>query len=233
MFLLSPGRGRPDNLTSELDELLVITYCAIESTNVERWALEAGAEKPPELRGGLRRAAYETDVVGNIHRIGQRYWLSRGESAVWERPFPTGKQGRPPAVDISLFNKTLGRETRLEFGLYSVSNGGGLTRTKLETDASGLYDLSTQLEPKYGEAVNYVVLWHETRSNRTTAAMTDTSRRSARNKFGDHARKISDDRQGYQVNFLRAVAGPLFTPRREHHWTIVGLFEVTAPDTSP
>ena len=137
-----PGQGRPPALTAELEELVVLTHGAIEAANVERWALAFGAAAPPALPGTMRTSAYETDVVGTIHR----YWERRGEAAVWERPFPTGDQGRPKAVDISLFSSGNQRETRLEFGLYSRTGQGKPAKKKLADDAEKLADLSTTTE---------------------------------------------------------------------------------------
>lgn len=228
---MSPSQGRPPALTSDLDELLVLTYSALESTNVERWALEFGAPDPPVLRGTLRNASYETDVVGNIHRLGQRYWLQRKESAVWERPFHTGSPGRPPAVDIALFSDTNQREVRLEFGLYSSSGSGALTKKKLAGDAKGLHEQMGVTEPNYPQVENYVILWHETRSHLKRATMTEAARKEYRRKFAEHARTVTAEALSYEVDFLRCAGGPLFTPRGEYHWVIVALFAVICAET--
>ena len=214
-------------MTTALDELLVLTYGAIESSNVERWALEFGAPDAPPIAGTLRRSAYETDVVGNIHRSGQRYWLERNEAAVWERPFPTGERGRPPAVDIALFSAVHARETRLEFGLYSTP-GTAPTKTKLRDDAAGLFDHLDTVEASYDTIENYIVLWYETRSSSSTGRPTAARRRTLRDKFVSHAEKVSDDATGYSVDLLKCLAGPLFTPNDEHHWVMIALFKLVA-----
>ncbi len=218
-----PARGRPTGLTAELEELMVLTYGAIESTNVERWALEFGAAVPPILPGTMRRSAYETDVVGSIHRLGQRYWERRGEAAVWERPFPTGDQGRPPAIDISLFNATEGRETRIEFGMYSTTAKGTLTTKKLADDSAKLLELATRTEDDYPNVENFAVLWHTFRSS-----MTNRRRRDLRQTLNDHARSVSSD--VLSVELLVTSGGHLFaSDQGQHHWVAIGLFRIAAP----
>lgn len=220
-----PAAGHPPALTAALEELLVLTYGAIESTNVERWALEFGAAEAPGLPGTMRRSAYETDVVGSIHRLGQRYWERRGEAAVWERPFPTGQQGRPPAVDIALFNSASTRETRLEFGLCSTTAAGTLTRQKLRDDADKLAELSAQTEPGFGTIENYVVLWHHYR-----VALTGERRRTFRRTMQDHAELVAATDGSPEVELLVTSGGDLFAPQHGHeHWVAIGLFRVSTP----
>jgi hypothetical protein len=220
-----PGKGQPPALTNELKELVVLTYGAIEAANVERWALAFGAAAPPVLPGTMRVSSYETDVVGTIHRLGQRYWERRGEAAVWERPFPTGEQGRPKAVDIALFDTTGQRETRIEFGLYTKNNAGHATKKKLEDDAEKLAGLVGTVAPGYPNVENYIVLWHEMRG--ASVKMTNARRLAIRKAFRTHAETITAAAV-HNVDLLLMSAGPLFPDRDgEHHWAAVGLFKVT------
>ncbi len=210
-YLDYPGQGRPAGLTESLEELLVLTLGAIESVNVERWALSFGALDGPILPGKLRTAAYETDVVGAVHRLGQRYWERRGEAAMWERPFPTGKKGRPPAVDIALFSATAERETRVEFGEYS--------RSKLREDASKLSELVGQTHDVYPNVESYVVLWSE-----SEARMTKERRRSLVREYSAAAGKIAHPK----VELLSVTGADLFTAARGHHrWFAIALFRIS------
>lgn len=228
MYKMNPTKGRPAALTDALDELLVLTYGAIESTNVERWALAFGAPAPPPLPGTMRKSSYETDVVGNIHRMGQRYWLQRNEAAVWERPFPTGMQGRPPAVDIALFDQGAQKETRLEFGIYSTS-GSSLTKSKLAKDAKGLREHITRTAPGYPIVENYILLWHGTRGTASSFTMTAERKKALRTTFAQHARIVTSDASGeFTVEFLRCAGGHLYSPVEGHHWVAVALFKVEA-----
>jgi len=220
-----PTAGHPPALTAALEELLVLTYGAIESTNVERWALEFGAAAPPGLPGTMRRSAYETDVVGSIHRLGQRYWERRGEAAVWERPLPTGLPGRPPSVDIALFDTANARETRLEFGVCSTTAAGTLTRQKLRDDAEKLVELAVHTDGGFGAVENYVVLWHHYR-----VALTLDRRRAFRRAMRHHAAEVAAALGTPGVELLVTSGGDLFAPQHgQEHWVAIGLFRVVAP----
>lgn len=224
-FVEYPTAGPPPALTNELEELVVLTHGAVEATNVERWALQFGAPPAPDLVGALRRSAYETDVVGTIHTLAQRYWERRGEAAVWERPFPTGQRGRPPAVDIALFNAATGTETRIEFGLCSVTAAGNLTRTKLAEDVEKLVDLAPSTLDNYPNVRNYVILWHQFRGPRLT--MTKARRVAVRRMFVDFAASVTDRLEGAAVTMMMVSGGPLFSETANlRHWVAVGLFSV-------
>ncbi len=227
MYTMNPARGRSPALTDDLHELLALTYCAIEATNVERWGLEFGAPEPPNIGGTLRRNAYETDVVGNLHRIGQRYWLQRGEAAVWERPFLTGARGRPPAVDIALFNQAGNKETRLEFGLYGSATSP-LSKAKLNTDIKGLVKHAGDKANGYPNVENYMLHWYQVRGRGMRFAMTADRKMELRDIFRVHAKDVTTAANGaYTVDFLRCVGGPLHSPVQEHHWATVALFKLT------
>lgn len=213
-----PTRGRPTALTNELEELVVLTLGAIESSNVERWALAFGAALPPILPGTLRTNSYETEVVGSVHRLGQRYWERRGEAAIWERPFLVpGQTGRPPAIDIALFNSVAGTETRVEFGLY--------TKTKLGKDAEKLAKLSATTEDGFGTVTNYVVLWLDRNDKLTGPAR----RRLVRRFQGDAEAVASVDVPTMAVELLMISGCDLFTDRAgNNHWVAAGLFKITS-----
>lgn len=222
-----PTRGRPPALTEALEELLVLTFGAVATTNVERWALAFGAATPPDIPGTMRRASYETDVVGSIHRLGQRYWERRGEAAVWERPFPRPGRGRPPAVDIALFNAVTQTETRVEFGLFSDSARGEPTGAKLADDSAKLLELSSESHEDFPHIANYVVLWHEFRGPRTS--MTTKRRNAMRTRCREFAASASTD--DLTVDLLMLTGGHLFPDvDDEHHWIAVALFRVLSAD---
>ena len=174
----------------------------------------------------MRVASYETDVVGTIHRMGQRYFERRNEAAVWERPFPTQQPGRPPAVDIALFNATAGRETRVEFGICPTNGSGKPTKVKLNSDAEKLHSLVGSTEPLFPEVDNYIVLWHEHRGS--TVSMTGKRRQTDLADLKAIATDVTHAANGYATTLLMITCGALFPDRTdEHHWVTVGLFEVT------
>lgn len=219
-----PSAGRPAALTADLEELLVLVQGAVESTNVERWALAFGAVESPVLPGTLRTGAYETDVVGSIHRLGQRYWERRGEAAVWERPFPTGASGRPPAVDIALFSDQDKRETRLEFGMCSTTKKGTLTKSKLRDDAAKLAGLTDEVEQGFEDVENYVILWHEYQ-----VKLSQEMRRRFRRTMQDHVDSISTAELDHSIELLMTSGGHLFESRHGHdHWLAIALFSISA-----
>lgn len=145
------GRRSKDPRADEWADLL---EGALESANVTRWVLERGQTKGPTGIGGtLRKHAFEVSVVDQFHRLAQSWFARADVAAVWERPFPTGKRGKPLAVDIALFNETKKIESRLEFGSY--------TKTKLRDDARKLADLQDTSLAGYPKVENFVLLWEE------------------------------------------------------------------------
>lgn len=139
----------------------MLTEAAISLTNVQRWAQEyvldvarirsgVGASvAPPDARERAKVVQYEVSVVDQFVQLGAQSFALQGTEALWERTFPTGKRGRPPAVDVALFNARRREESRLEFGFYS--------RSKLRADAEKLgADL-----PITGDLIvtNYLLLW--------------------------------------------------------------------------
>ncbi len=209
-FLDYPGQGQPAALTTELEELLVLTLGAIEAVNVERWALQFGAKDPPVLPGSMRSSAYETDVVGAIHRLGQRYWERRGEAAMWERPFVTGAAGRPPAVDISLFDANRGVETRVEFGRFTPS--------KLKSDAAKLAELGTDTHMEFPSVESLLILWVERRDK-----MTRTTRKHVMSKF----KKATTSKGVPALSLLSVSGGDLFVPEKNgHRWVAAALYKL-------
>lgn len=216
-FLDYPGKGRPPALTTELEELLVLTFGAMEAVNVERWALHFGAKSVPVVPGTMRRSAYETDVVGTIHRLGQRYWERRGEAAMWERPFATGEPGRPPAVDISLFNAERKVETRVEFGVFS--------QAKLKSDANKLADLAADAHPDFPTVESFIVLWTERKD-----ALTKAKRRDVVSKF----KKAVSGKGMPPLTLLSVSGGDLFVQERTgSHWMAAGLFQLSQSSVPP
>lgn len=233
-FLDYPGRGRPTLLSTALQELAVLTLAAIESVNVDRWALSVAQRPYPSSLGTLRQSAYETEVVGRVHNLGQRLWERRGEVAVWERPFHSGDRGRPPAVDVALFEEDLSdplksTETRLEFGEVDNST---LT-SKLKKDAQKLESLCASKHPGYPVIANYILLWRI-----SGVKMTKELRLQHREAFTKAAREAAKTLQTTSTITLLAVAGgDLFAPgagNKQHHWGEVALFQVIVPQgTTP
>lgn len=209
-----PSRGRPAALTETLDELVMLLQAAISIANTERWALERGEQTaPPALTGLLRHDAYEVTVVDHFHRIARRHFERADLRAVWERPLQTGTPGRPPSVDVALFDSLGGLETRIELGLY--------TKAKLRSDATKLHGLAAKTLQGYASVVNHVVLW-EVKSSR----LTDAEANKSMTKFKADAVAVSAD--AFSVTPLLASAVDLFVVEaRRHRHAVVGLFDVT------
>jgi hypothetical protein len=149
--------------------------------------------------------------VDHFHRIARRQFERSGFRAVWERPFPTGKRGRPPAVDVALFAVANGAETRIELGLYS--------KTKLRDDATKLAALSPM--PAFPDVTNLIALW-DVRSDRLTQQQATAWMKT----FRDHAAAISTS--AITVAPLMASAVDLFSADpADTRYVVVGLFKVT------
>ena len=155
------GRGRATHTAKRnLDELVMLTQAAVTITNVERWAqertLEIAAERggtyesvvPPDVRVSAKRLQYEVSVVDEFLRLAAHSFALNGSEAVWERPFRTGVRGRPPTIDVALFNARRREESRIEFGYYS--------KAKLRDDARKLADLPVEGGLR---VTNYLILW--------------------------------------------------------------------------
>jgi hypothetical protein len=145
----------------------MLTQAAISITNVQRWSQERGVEValarsqsageegtftsavPEQVRERAKRTQYEVSVVDAFISLGSQSFAFHGTEAVWERPLPTGDRGRPPSIDVSLFNASRNEESRIEFGQYSSS--------KLKSDATKLADLKSRSD---GHTItNYLILW--------------------------------------------------------------------------
>ena len=179
--------------------------------NLQRWTLNYGAPELP-LAISAKNSSYETEVVSLVHSLGQRYWESRGESAAWERQFPTGNPGRPQTVDLALFSQVDERETRIEFG-FTAKSIKTLSK-KLTEEARKLLSLGSNQEAGFKNIENYVVLWHESGA---------TFRDNAFKKEMGLWKVLGDD-----SSVLLAVAGtPVFDSRPGHHRSLsVALFEI-------
>lgn len=212
-YVSYPSRGKPSAFTRELDELLMLLQASIEIANAERWALEIGdAPAPASLQQTLRRSAYEVTVVDVFHRVARRYFDQHGYRAVWERAFHTGKRGRPESADISLFDGTRGRETRLELGLYS--------KAKLTEDAQKLDRLTINTLDGYETVENLVMLW-EVREER----LTKSTSRSAMAEYKRHAAAVRLSDPSRIVVPLIASSIDLFTAKSgTGRRATVGLF---------
>src|SRR5690606_8544255 len=106
-------RGQPQAHYDRVGEWVYLLEGALESANVTRWVLERGTPPlPEELSASQRKHAFEVTVVDEFHRLAQRSFERQEVAAMWERPFPTGKQGKPLSVDIALFDQANRRETR-------------------------------------------------------------------------------------------------------------------------
>ena len=191
----------------------MLLQASLAISNTERWALEWGDNDPPAaLKGLLRTDAYEVAVVDSFHRIARRYFEQNGYYAAWERPFPTGQQGRPYSVDVSLFHSASGTEVRLELG--------GYTKAKLKSDAKKLHDLTSQTLSGFGTVQNHVLLWDLMSSRLTEKAAT-----RAMKKFKSHAADVSTG--GLLVEPLVASAIDLFVAEPgKHKHAVVALFDI-------
>ncbi|MBM7331362.1 hypothetical protein JS562_51680 [Agrobacterium sp. S2] len=166
-----PKKGRPaSRIAKNLQELVMLTQAAISIANTERRVLDRVGNSIREKNKTLlpssvdseRTSAYEVTVVDLFYQLGQQSFAAHGSAPIWERPFKTGKRGRPKAVDVALFRHSHHEETRIEFGAYSKS--------KLKKDAKKLRDLTgSPLIPGISSVSNYAILWNE-RDTRLTAA---------------------------------------------------------------
>jgi hypothetical protein len=209
--------GQPKADHQRIGEWVYLLEGALESANITRWILERDAlELPKELSQSERKHAYEVTVVDEFHRLAQRSFERQEVAAMWERPMLTGARGRPEAIDIALFDKGQGVESRLEFGLFTVG--------KLRSDAEKLASLSTRTLPSFSAIENYVLLWLE----RTTKPNSDAELRRNAKGFSEAAAKV----EGARVEHVLTSAVDLFSSEiNEPRVATIGLFEVTpAPD---
>jgi hypothetical protein len=199
-----------------MEELVVLLQGAIETANVERWALEHGENPPPAgLKGLLRTTAYEVTVVDAFHRLSRRHLERHGYVGVWERPLLTGRRGRPKSIDVSLFHDATKKETRLELGLY--------TKMKLREDAKKLHDeRENPGVPGYTIELNLLALW-ELRPLKTTSQVIDDWMK----QFVTDAAAVSTTR--FTVEPILASTVDLFAAETGgHRYAVVGLFLVTS-----
>jgi hypothetical protein len=197
-----------------MEELVVLLQAAIETANVERWALEHGeAAAPAGLKGLLRKNAYEVTVVDAFHRLARRQFERLGYVGVWERPLLKGTRGRPKTIDVSLFDITGKKETRIELGLYDKSKlRSDAQKLREEADLPGL--------PGYVVEANHLLLW-QVRSDKTTDQVLSDWIES----FVADALEVSS--QEFDVRLLLASTVDLFAAGpRASQYAVVGLFEV-------
>lgn len=208
---LKPGKPSAD--FQWFDEILMLTQAAISVANTQRWALSW--DLPPGVASQGRGAAYEVTVVDQFHQLGQRYFANRNETAVWECPFPTGGVGRPPAVDVVLYNNDGTIKTRLEFGIF--------TPKKLKDDAEKLHKMAARFLKENPKARNFVVLWHEERRK-----LSDVRIQTQVTQFADAATKAIAAIPGMGIALGLASGVDLFAAEKESHRVIyVAIFEVT------
>ncbi|WP_154793246.1 hypothetical protein [Occultella kanbiaonis] len=197
----------------------MLMEAAVALANVERWVQASVASAAREKAGNSiltddvrhagKKDSYEVSVVDGFMRLGAVSFAAHGSEAVWERTFPTGKQGRPLAVDVCLFNGKRAEEARIEFGLYTL--------TKLKNDARKLaVDLSDSEEHT---VANFVMLW---RTRESAVRASDTTWRDQ--CHGD-ARKASTS--AYTVKVEVASEQDLFVAAGNDKRKVqVGLFSV-------
>lgn len=206
-----PKQGPPPAILDTLDEAVLLLQAAIETANVERWALEHGEQAPPSgLKGLLRKNAYEVSVVDAFHRLARRHFERHGYVGVWERPLTTGKVGRPKTIDVSLFDTTNQQEGRIELG--------GYTKTKVKSDSKKLYgEAQNPGLPNYTVAFNVLALW-QVRESKTTDALMD----GWVTTFKADAAAASTGQ--YSVELLRASVMDIFVADASgHRYAVVGL----------
>jgi hypothetical protein len=205
-------------LTQELGDLVMLLQAAIEIANVERWALALGDEPPPpNLQQKLRTSAYEVTVVDVLHRVGRRFFDQQGWRAVWERQFPTGKPGRPEAVDLSFFSAQEPVETRLELGLY--------TKAKLQADSQKLARLDEDKLEGFETTANLLLLWKVVSERLTEQVTID-----AIHEFKKDSQAVSAD-QAWTVTPLLASSIDLFSAGEgTARYATVGIFRLEVHD---
>lgn len=192
----------------------MLLQAAVSISNTERWALELEETPPPvELAGMLRTTAYEVAVVDRFHLIAQRYFERAGSRAVWERPFQTGKKGRPKSIDVVLFQQDDKRETRVELGRYS--------KVKLEADTEKLAGLNFNTLAEYPKVRSLVALWDERASRLTHAAATRWM-----HDFTDDAKEIADATDIAVKPMLSSCVDLFAAKAKEYRYVVVALFEV-------
>lgn len=203
------GRRSKDPRADEWAHLL---EGALESANVTRWVLERGQTVAPTGLGGtLRKHAFEVSVVDQFHRLAQTWFARADVAAVWERPFPTGRRGKPLAVDIALFNETKKTEKRLEFGKY--------TKTKLRDDSLKLANLTGTTIMDYPKVENFVLLWEEHADRSNSRENLETTSRA----FSQDAAAITAANVRHRIT----TCVDLFaTTASQAHTAVIGVFEV-------
>ncbi|WP_143757291.1 hypothetical protein [Clavibacter michiganensis] len=216
------GSGRPSEAArGNLNELVMLMEAAVALANVERWVQESVAVAARDkagksiltdaVRGAGKRDSYEVSVVDGFMRLAAVSFAAHGSEAVWERSFPTGKKGRPLAVDVCLFNAKRNEEARVEFGKYKLS--------KLRDDAQKLIiDLSA---PEPHMVTNFVMLW------RTRETSVLSSGKSWRDEVILDASKASAD--SYTVKMEVASEQDMFVAGSSDRRKVqVALFSVRA-----
>lgn len=224
-YVSYPTRGRPDGVAGGRDEMVMLLQASIEIANAERWALEIGdSPPPPSLQQNLRRAAYEVTVVDVLHRVARRYFEQQNFRAIWERPFHTGKRGRPESIDICLFRKgsdaegdkpaIAGKELRLELGLYSA--------TKLIADCKKLARLASKTLDGFPVIENLVLLWDVEEQ-----PLIKATSKEALARFQVDAKSVFKDGQAFTAVPLLASSIDLFVAKNgASRRATAGLFEV-------
>jgi hypothetical protein len=195
--------------------MVMLFQASIEIANAERWALEIGdSPVPAPLQQALRRSAYEVTVVDIFHRIARRFFEQYHYRAVWERPFQTGKAGRPEAIDIALFDAEAHEETRLELGLYS--------RTKLKSDATKLARLAADFIQGFETVHNFLMLWEITEER-----LTKITSRTAMEAFKADSAEITLAQGAYVARPLLASSIDLFVAKSgASRQATIGLFQM-------
>lgn len=192
----------------------MLAQAAISIANTERRVLDRDALAA--VQGAMSKgASYEVTVVDRFYTLAQRSFQARGMGAVWERRFATGGRGRPKSIDVSLFGPDKSKppvlkETRLEFGLYS--------RTKLQDDATKLYELRQTTTGLYNTVRNLVILWEEADERMTAATL-----QARLGQMMSDAQDLSP----MTVQLMMVSGVDLFTEAEDLHRTAyVGLFQV-------
>lgn len=186
-------RGRPPERRRNLQDLLRLTLASVEIVGTRREAIDsvAAAGDLPAALSGYRHSVYETSVVYEFSQLARQDFEAHGNTPVWERPLawrvPGGQNWRSGHIDMSLFSRNRGVETRVEFGKSDPRpNSRPHPRDmKLEDDARKLCEAAgsqttrkNDAPPAAGEMLrieNYVVVWEERHSEvqRTAAKLTN------------------------------------------------------------
>lgn len=213
------GKGRPplerSQARSYADDLVMLTQAALSLAGTERTVLHGLTTVPAGVRG--KANSYEETVVDRFNQLALRALAVRGMSPVWERVLPVEgdpTQGRPAAIDVSLFDASEGVETRLEFGVF--------TNAKIRSDADKLVEASPRATPGFEDVRNMLLQWVESTDRLTKNSLTD---------MAEKMRKGASSRPN--VTLLAVSGVDLFSVSdAQHSVAYVGLFEVTAAGVS-